>query len=210
MKKPLYIIGAGSVGGHIAWNFRDYLGSEPYELAGFLDDDEDKIGTEPFGYPVAGTSGMALELDGAAIVIGIAFPGAKKIVIEKISENRSLQFPVLIHPKAWISNDVKPGKGCVIYPGTSVNYGCRIGDFVVMNMNCAVGHHSDIGRYSSLAPGVNLGGHTQIGEAVDMGIGSATLQNVRIGSGAIIGGQAMLIEDVEPGKTVAGVPGKEI
>lgn len=77
-------------------------------------------------------------------------------------------------------------------------------------MNCAVGHDCTIGKFSALAPGVNLGGFTKIGEGVDMGIGSATKQNIVVGNEAVIGGQAMLVKNVPPAAKVAGVPAKEI
>ncbi len=85
-----------------------------------------------------------------------------------------------------------------------------IGEFVTMNMNCAIGHDSIIESYSSLAPGVNFGGHTHIEEGVDMGIGSATKQNIRVGNGSTIGGQCMLIRDVPPDTVYVGVPGREL
>jgi len=208
MMKKLYIIGAGSVGGHLARNINGYTGE--YEIAGFFDDDPAKIGTRQFGYSVLGTVSEALSLKGAALVIGVAFPGIKKKILQKLSENSSLFYPSFVHPKAWISKDVEIGKGTIIYPGNSINYGSRVGDFVIMNMNCALGHHTYIDNYSSLAPGVNTGGHTKIGEAVDVGIGVSTIQNVNLGDNSIIGGQSMVINNVLAGSKVIGVPAKNI
>lgn len=208
MKKKLYIVGAGSVGGHIAWNIASY-GNE-YEIGGFFDDDPDKIGMEMFGYQVLGPVDDLLHVKHASAVFGIAFPKVKKLIVEKLIKNKSLSFPSLVHEKAWISKGVTIGKGSVIYPGTSVNYGSIIGDFVVLNMNCALGHHTIVGDFSSFAPGVNTGGHTVIEEEVDMGIGSSTIQKRRIGEGSVVGGQSMVVKDVAPGIRVAGVPAKPL
>ena len=98
----------------------------------------------------------------------------------------------------------------ILYPGVSINYQTVVEDFVIMNMNCAIGHDCTIGKFSALAPGVNLGGFTILEEAVDMGIGAATKQNIIVGRDSVIGGQTMLIRNVEPGAKVAGVPGKTI
>jgi len=208
MKIKLYIVGAGSVGGHIARNIAGYGGR--YEIAGFLDDDPAKIGTSLFDYSVLGPVEDALELMDANIVVGIAFPNTKEAVIQTLSQNSTLVYPVLIHNKAWVSEDVSVGKGTVIYPGTCINYGSQIGNFVVMNMNCSLGHHTLVGDFSSLAPGVNTGGHTQIGRLVDMGIGASTLQDVKLGDHSVIGGQSMVIRDVKKETCVAGVPAKQI
>ncbi len=208
MKKELYIIGAGSVGGHIAHNIIEY--SDEFAIAGFFDDDPQKVGTFQFGIETIGTVNDALTLDGANLFIGIAFPKSKRKIIEILSFNPTLKFPTLIHPKAWISSGVSIGRGCIIYPGISINYGSKIKDFVCINMNCSLGHHTVVGNYSSLAPGIKTGGNTVMEEGTDMGIGASTLQGIRIGADSIVGGQAMVVEDVEAGSTVVGIPAKMI
>jgi|GEM_PF-496533 len=208
MKKDLFIIGAGSVGGHIASNFAAY--SQDYRLCGFFDDDAEKIGSFHFGYQVLGFINDVLNVQNAAVILGIAFPCIKKIIADKLSANDSLTYPSLIHKRAWVSEDVDVGIGCIIYPGTSINYGSTIGNFVVLNMNCALGHHTNVGNFSSFAPGVNTGGCTTIEHEVDVGIGASTIQNIRIGFNSVVGGKSMLISDVPSKTTVAGVPARVI
>lgn len=208
MKKNLYIVGAGSVGKHLAANFNEY--TNEYELCGFFDDDPKKIGQKFFGCPVIGRTDRVNQLDNAAITLGIAFPKVKAKLAKNFLQNHSFTFPIFIHPAAWVSKDVLIEEGSIIYPGSMINYGSKIGKFVVMNMNCSIGHHTVIGDYSSLAPGVNTGGHTIIGERVDLGIGASTIQNIEIGEDSIVGGQSMIIENIQPESTVAGVPGKII
>lgn len=204
--KKLVILGAGSVGGHIASNPEIY-GIEG-RIAGFLDDDPSKIGQIIQGVKVIDTIDWILDKEDYDVIIGIAFPKVKKKVIERISVNKHLKFPTLTARNSWISNYCEIGKGSIIYPGCSINYNAEIGDFVVINMNCALGHHARIGDYSNLAPTVSFGGHTTVGDLVDIGIGASTIQNVNIGSGAIIGGQAMLIHDVPENSVVVGIPGR--
>lgn len=206
--KNLYIIGAGSVGGFVASNFEDF--KLKYKLAGFLDDDEKKIGTEFCGLPILDKIESIKRMKGIALIIGIAFPKIKEQILNKIISSKEIEFPSLIHPQSWISKDVSIGKGVIIYPNCSINYGSVIGDFVVMNMNCAIGHHTSIGKFCSLAPGVQTGGHTRILEGADIGVGAATKQNITIGKYAVIGGQTMLIKDVKDYETIVGVPGRKI
>jgi sugar O-acyltransferase (sialic acid O-acetyltransferase NeuD family) len=206
--RDLIIIGAGNVGGFLAYN--QNLFAEQFNILGFLDDDANKLGKEFYGLKVIGNTEQLFAMDkNVAVAIGIAFPKAKRKVFEKIRDNEN-DFPSFISKNAWLSNSVSVGKGVILYPGVSINYQTEVGDFVIMNMNCAVGHDCSIGKFSALAPGVNLGGFTRIEEGVDMGIGAATKQNIVVGKEAIIGGQTMLVKNVEPGMKVAGVPGKII
>ena len=206
--KDLVIIGAGNVGGFLVYN--QNLFSEKYNLLGFLDDDACKLGKEFYGLKVIGNSAHIFEMDKSVLVaIGIGFPKAKQKVYEKIKDNGN-EFPSFIANKAWLSNSVIVGKGVIIYPGVSINYETVVEDFVIMNMNCAIGHNCTIARFSSLAPGVNLAGFTKIEEGVDVGIGVCTKQNIEIGAYSIIGGQTMLIKNVPAYSKIAGVPGKKI
>jgi sugar O-acyltransferase (sialic acid O-acetyltransferase NeuD family) len=204
--KNIIIIGAGSVGGHVAYNKSNYGLSG--NILGFLDDDPKKIGHEIFGLTVLGPVSDVIQMGNVDVVIGIAFPKTKRKILDLISSNESLRFPTLVSANAWVSEETSIGKGSIIYPGCSINYNSKIGDFVVMNLNCAIGHDTTIGNLSSLAPGVNTAGHTYIGQCVDVGIGVATKQSVRIGDNAIIGGQSMIVKNVAAGELVKGVPAR--
>ncbi|KYP15114.1 acetyltransferase [Flavihumibacter sp. CACIAM 22H1] len=206
MSKVLYVVGAGSVGGYIAYNL-GHMTNE-YRIGGFFDDDPAKKNTMIFGVPVLGTTDDLLEYNNASVVIGIAFPKIKAQLIDKLGQNSTLIYPSLISAASWISSNSHIGMGAIIYPGCSVNYQVTIEDFVVMNMNCAIGHDCTIGRFSSLAPGVALGGGTQIGALTEMGIASATKQGISIGSSCIIGGNAMVVKNVPDNSKAVGVPAR--
>ncbi|MBK8486691.1 MAG: hypothetical protein IPL48_02775 [Bacteroidetes bacterium] len=206
--KDLIIIGAGNVGGFLVYN--QNLFEEQYNLIGFLDDDENKLGKEFYGLKVIGNVEHLFTLNkDIEVAIGINYPKAKREVFEKIKNNGN-PFPSFVANKAWLSNSVSTGKGVILYPGVSINYESVIEDFVIMNMNCAIGHNCTVSKFSSLAPGVNLAGFTFIEEAVNVGIGVSTKQNIRIGKNSVIGGQTMIINDVVPESKIVGVPGKII
>lgn len=203
----LYIVGAGSVGGHIASNPLLY-GLEDVEIV-FIDRDPNKIGKTFVGKPISGPVESLLDIkDPISVVIGAAFPNIKRRVFKKLSSNQNVFFPSLIAKNAWVSKGVELGKGVIVYPNSSVNYGSVLEDFCILNMNCAVGHECHIGKFTSLAPGVHLGGHTVIGEGTEMGIGSSTKQSVHIGDHVVVGGQSMVVKNIDSGLKVKGVPAK--
>ena len=205
--KKLIIIGAGSVGGFIAYN-HSHL-KDQYRVIGFLDDDLSKVGKYVFNYPVLGTTEDVLSYRDCSFIVGIAFPKIKKKIIDKL-ESYQLTYLNYISPSAWISEKVQIGKGVIIYPGVHINYEAVIHNFVTINMNAVVGHNCILDDFTTLAPGVCLAGHTHCYKGVDMGINSATRQNVQIGKYTIVGGQAMVLNDISEDKIVVGIPAKEI
>ena len=207
--RKIIIVGAGCVGGHIALNPELY-GIDKNAIIAFIDDDTEKQGKEIFGYPVIGSVSWILDKVDYEVIIGIAFPSIKRKVLDSISINKQLTFPALVAKNAWVSNGSLIGKGTIIYPGCAINYGTKIGDFIVMNMNCSIGHNCVIGNYTSLAPGVHFAGYTIVDDLVDIGIGVSTKQNVKISYQSVIGGQSMIIHDIPPFSKVVGVPGRVI
>ena len=207
--KELYIIGAGSVGGHVASNLELY--NLNYDKVYFIDDDKKKLNNFFCGCQVIGDINFVTSRsEGIHVILGIAFPLVKKDIVERLKSNKKIKFLTIIAKNSWVSSDVVLGSGCIIYPNTSINFGTNMCDFVTVNMNCSIGHHAEIGNYVSLAPGVKLGGHTKIGFCAEIGIGASTLQGITIGENAIVGGQSLVNKNLERNVKVVGVPARKI
>jgi len=207
--KDLYIVGSGDIAKFIAYNF-DLFELENHYLKGFLDNDKSKIGTKFCGIEVYDID-LFLERDTLYfdIVIGIANPRIKEKVYNEFKD-KGVGFPNLISKGTWLSNNVKLGKGLIIYPNSSIAHESEIKDFVIINYNSSIGHNTFIDDFSTIAPGVHLAGFTYINSGVDFGIGACTRQKIRVGKNSVVGGNAMLIKDVEDNAVVAGVPARVI
>jgi serine O-acetyltransferase len=101
-----------------------------------------------------------------------------------------------IHPAAEI------GKGVMFDHAT----GIVIGETAVIGDNCSMLH------------GVTLGGtgnekgdrHPKIGRGVMIGAGAKILGNIKVGDYARVAAGSVVLNDVPPRRTVAGVPAREI
>ncbi|MGC8827669.1 MAG: acetyltransferase [Anaerolineae bacterium] len=177
---------------------------------GCIDADTALWGQEINGLPVLGGLDW---FDGASsrrdipLIAAIGAPRSRRHMVQE-ALRRGLRFASLIHPAAHISSRARLGTGVVILAGCVVENHAVIGDFVVINNLCFIGHDVQVGAYCTLAPGALLAGGSRLWEGVDFGIGAATRQGVSIGSGAVIGGQAMIVEDVPANAVVVGVPGR--
>lgn len=206
--KNLIVFGAGDLGKFIVYNIDMF--DNKYNILGFMDEDMSKVGGELCGLPILGTDYLYTnKINGLCMVIAVSSPEAKAKISKKL-KSYDIEFPNFIAPSSWISKGVKLGQGILIYPDSSIDFETEIDDFVTINAGCSVGHNVTIGQFSTLAPGVNLAGFTKIEQSADLGIGCCSIQRIKIGKHSVIGGQAMLIKDVEPGRTVAGVPAKII
>jgi serine O-acetyltransferase len=116
-----------------------------------------------------------------------------------------------------------PGLNRVLRLTQMMLYGVEIGNEVELGEGVSLVHSlgTVIGGSSRVGSRVRLMGNNTIGTAKDngcptieadvvVGCGARVLGPVRVGVGAVIGANAVVIEDVAPGDVVAGAPAKSI
>lgn len=141
----------------------------------------------------------------AQCVIGVGDPKLKRKLADKFY--RLMNWPTLDFGAggAW-----ELGPGAVVAPGCRGTLNISIGAHSYLNLNCTVGHDVKIGRFCQINPGVNISGGVQIDDGVLIGANVSIREGVRIGEGATVGMGSVVLRDVAPGVTVAGVPAKEL
>ena len=101
-----------------------------------------------------------------------------------------------------------------IHPAAKIGHRILLDDAT----NLVVGETARIGNNVSILHGVTLGGtgnevgdrHPKISDGVMIGAHAQLLGNIKIGKGAKIGAGAVVLEDVPPHVTVAGVPAVKV
>lgn len=113
--------------------------------------------------------------------------------------------PRICHKLAMATAQVSIGDPVVIQPGIYIVHGQIVLDGIV-----------EIGRGAIISPWVSIGLKAGIvngpvlGENVRVGSGAKLLGPMDIGDGVSIGANAVVTGDVEAGKTVVGIPAREI
>lgn len=111
--------------------------------------------------------------------------------------------PRVAHRLAMIAAQVSIGDPVVVEPGIYLLHGQVVIDGTV-----------EVGSGVTIAPWVTIGlraGNYQgavIERNVSIGTGAKIIGPVRIGQGATIGANAVVVDDVPPGATVVGVPAR--
>jgi sugar O-acyltransferase (sialic acid O-acetyltransferase NeuD family) len=116
----------------------------------------------------------------------------------------------LIHPLAYVGEDVELGEGTLLAPGVVVTSRVKIGRHCILNVKASISHDCVVGDYVSLNPGVTVCGSCRIGAGAYIGTGATVINGVSIGAGAIIGGGATVVRDIPPNVTAVGVPARVI
>lgn len=211
MKKKIAIVGAGGFGREVKILI-DQINekSEVYEFIGYYDDSIEN-GTFINNYHVIGN---VLDInkfeEELFVVVAVADPSSKKIIIESI-KNKNINYPILIHPSVSIANDfVKIGKGTIICAGNYITININIGEFVILNLCCTVGHDTNIDNYSSFMPSVNISGEVNIKEGVYVGTGAKIINQIEIGEYTIVGAGAVVSKSLPQKCTAVGIPAKPI
>ena len=210
--KDIAIFGVGGFGREVLALIQDINRVEPqWNIVGFFDDGYEK-GVSINGYP---TLGKVEDLNkwetDIAIAISIGSPVIKKKILDNI-HNPKVSYPTLIHPSVWIGdrNLVEIGKGDVFCAGVMITTNVVIKDFVILNLQCTVGHDTVINDYAAFMPSVNISGEVNIGEGVYVGTGTKIINQLEIGDYTIVGAGAVVSKTLPANCTAVGVPAKPI
>jgi serine O-acetyltransferase len=105
--------------------------------------------------------------------------------------------------------------------GIEIHPGARIGKrlFIDHGMGVVIGETAEIGDDCTLYQGVTLGGtsldrdqkrHPTLGNGVIVSVHAQVLGPFRVGDGARIGAQAVVLNEVPEGATMVGIPAKPV
>lgn len=206
------IFGAGGFGREVKIIIDAINNVKPntYKLIGFFDDGVPK-GTIVNGLNVlGGIEDLNNYQDILGLFISIGSPSIKIKIIESIT-NPKISYPTIIHPNSSISNDeVNIGKGCIICEGNILTCNISIGDFVILNLMCTVGHDTVIEDYCAFMPSVNISGEVVLRKGVYVGTGAKIINQLEIGENSIVGAGAVVSKSLPADCTAVGIPAKPI
>lgn len=129
-----------------------------------------------------------------------------------------IKYNCRIETGAIVRDMVEIGDNCVIMMGAILNIGAVIGEKTMIDMNVVVGGRAIVGNNCHIGAGTVLAGVIEppsaqpvvIEDDVMTGANVVILEGVKVGKGAVIAAGSVVINDVEPGMVMVGVPAKPI
>lgn len=179
------IAGAGGFGLEVFDYLQEHVLEGGPPVAGYIDD---TLGiASPVGHeaPVLGTIRDFCPRDGQAVVVAIGSVKARYAVMSRLWEN-GVYTPPFIAPGAIVSPSAKFGRGSIVCPFSIINRNAILGEAVVVNVHCSVGHGASIGSFSILSPYAALNGDARIGESCFLGTRVTIYPRIEIGNGCVV------------------------
>lgn len=175
-------------------------------VEGYIDETPEKLGKVVGKKRVLGGFDWFDDKDPQDFQAVIALsPKSKKIMVQKALAI-GLEFPNVIHPRAWISPSVSMGKGNVVLPNVVITAEAQIQDFNIFHVGSLITHYVKVDSNCFFGPNVRLLENSGVEEGVFLGSGCVLVGGVTVGAWARVGANAVVNRDVEPGTTVVGVP----
>ncbi len=207
MENNIIIVGGG---GHARVLIDLIRAAGQYDIVGVTDTSL-QAGTIISGVPVLGDDSVLVNIFSKGVQYGAVGVGSvKDNTLRRHLFNRleaiGFSIPILCHPSACITSEVKLERGSQIMARAVVGTRSSIGMNTIVNTSVVIEHDCQIGDHVHIASGSVLSGGVIVEDEAFIGAGSVVIQRLRIGRKSIVAAGAVVIRDVPNRSMVKGVP----
>lgn len=210
--RKIVIFGAGGFGREVMDELEMYnLLEKKYNILGFVDDTEINQNKIINRYPVLGKIEWLLNIkEEIDVLICIGNPKNRKKVFQILKKNENIKFPNFISKDARVSKHSVLGIGSIICSSSIITTNVNIKEFVILNLDCTVGHDTIIENFVTVYPSVNISGNVHVGEFTEIGTGTNIIEKLNLGENVILGAGSVVTKNIESNCVAVGIPAKPI
>lgn len=211
---PIVIFGAGGFGREVLQLIRDINratpDNPPWQPLGFVVDAAYVDGSLVNGLPIVGSPDWLADHPEAMVVLAVGAPAVRRRTVADWTSVAPSRYATLIHPRAWVGDDVAIGLGSVVCAGALITTNIAIGQHVHVNIGCTIGHDSVLEDFVTLNPSVNVSGNVRLGVGVDVGTRTVVIPHADVGEWSILGAGSVATKPLPANVTAVGSPAKVI
>lgn len=161
------------------------------------------------GYPILANSLEELEQKEKYVyIIAIGNNAARKEWFERL-QKLHLRLVNVVDRTAIVSPHADVGNGCFIGKMAIVNSNAVVGDNCIVNTKALLEHGCHLERHVNISTN-RYEWRCYVGDGAFVGSSSVTIGQLKIGAWSTVGAGAVVVRNVEPKTTVAGIPAKVI
>jgi len=154
-----------------------------FEIAGIVDQPE-LIGTDVLGYKVIASDaelpGLAGKFRYALVTVGQVRSPKLRITLFKQARSAGFQLPVIVSPRAYVSQHATVGEGTVVMHDSLVNANASVGRNCIINTKTLIEHDSYIGDHCHISTGAVINGTVKVERGCFVGSHATTSQSITI------------------------------
>lgn len=210
------IFGSAGFAKEVDWLIYDLFESKQIDLRPHFFISKENIGEVINGVQVITEETYFNNLDNNSannIFIAVGSPIIKERIHQSLKFSKSFTYPNIIHPSTIFDNrpeKIKMGIGNIICANNTITTDVVFGNFVHLNLDCTVGHDTQINDYVTVSPGCHISGNVKIDKNVFIGTGAVILERIDICENTVIGAGSLVVKSItEPG-TYVGTPARKI
>lgn len=186
----------------------DAASSGTLSVAGFVADvDVDRSRFAHRGIKHLGSLDELPRLDVSHYIAAVGYPQGRRIVAAR-AEACGLVPLSIVHPRAWVSEHVSIGAGCVIFAGACISPGVTLASHCMISNGALLGHDCKVASYVSVMPGAAVSGDTHLHEGCMIGSNATVIEKRTVGAWSMVGAGAVVTADIPAGVTAKGVPAR--
>lgn len=210
MKKRLVIVGAGGFGRELlSFMAQHNHERDDWVFAGFLDDNPNGLDAFGLRHYWLGDIQSHLPSDELVYLIAVANPRPREAIFDKF-KNNGANFINYFCNSAFIGTRVNMGLSCIVLHNSIISTDSMIGDAVIVNSFCSVGHDTKISNFVTLSGHCDVPGGVSIERGVFLASSVCVAPGKKIGEYSSVGIGSVVIKNVKANSTVFGNPAKTL
>jgi sugar O-acyltransferase (sialic acid O-acetyltransferase NeuD family) len=183
-----------------------------FDVIGLLDDDPDRRGSAVGSATVVGGIADAVQYPEAQFVVCAGRGAVRERIVARLAELGigEERYGTVIDRTAVVPAGCTVGAGSILLSHVSLTADVMVGRHAILMPQVVLTHDNRIDDYATICAGVTLGGNVRVGRAAYLGMNAAVRQEVGVGEYATLGMGSVLLRDLPPGRTWAGVPARDL
>jgi sugar O-acyltransferase (sialic acid O-acetyltransferase NeuD family) len=173
-----------------------------------VDDDRRLWGSEAGGVPIVGAVEQAAEYPDHDLILCAGNGLVRRTLLGRLSAMgiRPERYGRVVHPSVELPADCVVGRGSVLLAHVALTAAVTVGNHVVVMPNTSLTHDDHVSDFATLCAGVTLGGRVLVCEGAYVGMNASVREGLSIGARSTLGMGSVLLEDLPPRETWAGIP----